>query len=91
MLNLFGLAQDGKTDARGLPNPLQLALPMREFRDVIRFTRPPPVLQAIVFGLLAPFARLLRYRASYPDYLSLARRRECRSSRRAVSTHGRCP
>jgi quercetin dioxygenase-like cupin family protein len=70
MLNLFGLAQDGKTDSRGLPNPLQLALLMREFRDVICFTRPPPIVQAVLFGGLAPLARLLDYRASYPEYLS---------------------
>jgi hypothetical protein len=39
--NIFGLAQDGKTNARGMPNLLQLALFAREFDDVIRFTRPP--------------------------------------------------
>jgi len=43
ILNLFGLAKDGKTNARGLPSLLQLALLAREFRDVIRFTRPPQV------------------------------------------------
>ena len=47
MLNLFGLAQDGKTNARGLPNLPQLALVAREFSDVIRFTRPPPILQGL--------------------------------------------
>src|SRR5262245_66082278 len=40
ILNLFGLAQDGKTNARGLPNLLQLAVVVREFRDLIRFTQP---------------------------------------------------
>jgi quercetin dioxygenase-like cupin family protein len=70
ILNLFGLAQDGKTNARGLPNLLQLALLVREFRDVIRFTRPPQVVQAVLFGALAPFARLLGYQGSYPQYLT---------------------
>lgn len=70
ILNLFGLAQDGKTNARGLPNPLQLALLVSEFRDVIRFTRPPQVVQAVIFGVLAPLARLLGYRGSYPEYLT---------------------
>jgi quercetin dioxygenase-like cupin family protein len=70
MLNLFGLAQDGKTNARGLPNPLQLALLVREFCDVIRFTRPPQVVQSVLFGVLAPVARLLGYQASYPEYLA---------------------
>ncbi len=70
MLNLFGLAQDGRTNARGLPNLLQLALLVREFRDVIRFTRPPQVVQLVLFGALTPVARLLGYRASYPEYLT---------------------
>jgi quercetin dioxygenase-like cupin family protein len=70
ILNFFGLAQDGRTNARGLPNPLQLALLVREFSDVIRFTRPPPLVQAVLFGLLAPVARMRGYRASYPEYLT---------------------
>lgn len=70
ILNLFGLAQDGRTNARGLPNPLQLALVVREFRDVTRFTRPPQVVQTVLLGLLAPVARLLGYRGSFPEYLT---------------------
>lgn len=70
ILNFFGLAQDGRTDARGLPGLLQLALLVREFRDVIRFTRPPQVVQTVLFGLLAPVARAMGYRGSYPEYLT---------------------
>ena len=70
ILNLFGLAQDGKTNARGLPSMLQLAVLAREFRDVIQFTRPPQVVQAVLFGMLAPLARLLGYQGSYPEYLT---------------------
>ena len=40
-LNLFGLAQDGKTNAKGMPNILQAAIFAREFSDVLYFTRPP--------------------------------------------------
>ena len=36
--------------------------------DVIQFTRPPRVVQRILFGSLAPLARLLGYRGSYPEY-----------------------
>lgn len=68
--NLFGLARDGKTNARGMPNPLQLVLIAREFEDVIVFTRPPLILQRLLFGVLAPVARALGYRGSYPEYLS---------------------
>ena len=67
--NLFGLAQDGKTDAKGMPNILQVALFAREFRDVLYFTKPPRPVQKVLFGLLAPLARLAGYRGSYPEYL----------------------
>ncbi len=67
--NMFGLARDGKTNAKGLPNLLQLALFAREFEDVLYFTKPPRIVQKIVFGALAPIARLLGYQGSYPEYL----------------------
>jgi quercetin dioxygenase-like cupin family protein len=67
--NSFGLAQDGRTDARGMPGLLQLALFAREFDDVIRFARPPRVVQRLLFALLAPLARLAGYKGSYPEYL----------------------
>jgi len=67
--NTWGLALDGKTNARGMPNLLQLALLAREFEDVLYFTKPPRVLQKILFGILAPVARLLGYKGSYPEYL----------------------
>lgn len=66
--NLFGMARDGKTDAKGRPNLLQAALLAREFDDVIRFVEPPRAVQKILFGILAPVARLLGYRAVYPGY-----------------------
>jgi mannose-6-phosphate isomerase-like protein (cupin superfamily) len=64
---LFGLARLGYTDARGMPDPLQLALIAREFRDVVEFRSPPPVLQRAIFGVLAPIARWRGYRATYPQ------------------------
>lgn len=66
--NLFGMAREGKTDAKGRPNLLQAALIIREFDDVIRFVEPPRVVQKVLFGILAPVARLLGYRAFYPEY-----------------------
>jgi quercetin dioxygenase-like cupin family protein len=68
--NAFGLAQDGKVNKRGMPNLLQLAVFAREFADVIQFTRPPAIVQKTLFGLLTPFARLLGYQGSYPEYLT---------------------
>lgn len=70
VLTMFGLARDGKTNAKGMPNPLQLAVFAREFRDVMYLSRPPRIVQKLLFGALAPVARLLGYRASYPEYLN---------------------
>jgi quercetin dioxygenase-like cupin family protein len=68
-INLFGLAQDGKTNSRGMPNLLQAAIFAREFSDVLYFTSPPLWVQRLLFGSLARLARLLGYRGSYPEYL----------------------
>jgi quercetin dioxygenase-like cupin family protein len=67
---IFGLAQDGRVNAEGMPGLLQLAVFAREFDDVIRFTRPPRVVQRALFGALAPVAWLCGYRGSYPEYLT---------------------
>jgi quercetin dioxygenase-like cupin family protein len=67
--NAFGLAQDGKVNRRGMPNPLQLALFAREFADVVRFTWPAPAMQRALFNLLTPLAILLGYRGSYLRYM----------------------
>jgi hypothetical protein len=67
-VDLFGLAQDGKTNDKGMPNLLQTALFCLEYEDVIYFTKPPRWVQKILFNLLAPFARLLGYRGTYPEY-----------------------
>ena len=67
--NLYGLAQDGKTDAKGMPNLLQAALFAREFEDVLWFTKPPRPVQKVLFTALVPVARVLGYRGSYPEYV----------------------
>lgn len=67
--NLYGLAQDGETDARGMPRLLQAALFAREFADVLYFTKPPRFAQKLLFAALTPAARFLGYRGSYPRYL----------------------
>ena len=55
--NGFGLAQDGKTDAKGMPSLLQVSLFATEFDDVIRYDKGPRVVQKMLFAALAPFAR----------------------------------
>jgi hypothetical protein len=68
-LNLFGLAQDGKTNSKGMPNLLQAAIFAREFSDVLYFTKPPLWVQRLLFGALAQVARVLGYKGSYPECL----------------------
>jgi mannose-6-phosphate isomerase-like protein (cupin superfamily) len=41
LATLFGLANSGRTNSKGMPGALQGALLAREFSDVIRFTHPP--------------------------------------------------
>ena len=66
---IFGLARDGKTNARGMPGPLQGAVTLREYRDVVVFTTPPPAVQRLLFGLLARVGRAAGRRPFYPEYL----------------------
>jgi quercetin dioxygenase-like cupin family protein len=68
-INLFSLAQDGKTNSKGMPNLLQAAIFAREFSDVLYFTRPPLLVQRLLFGALTAIARALGYKGSYPEYL----------------------
>ena len=67
--NMVGLAQDGKTNQKGMPHLLQLAVIATEFDDVVRFCRPPRLLQMALFPLLAAIARLYGYRNLYSGYL----------------------
>lgn len=63
----FGLAQAGKVNPKtGLPNPLVLALVMREFKDEIVLARPPVPVQRVLFGTLGVVGRLFGYRGRYP-------------------------
>ena len=68
--NSIGLAHDGKTNERGMPSFLQVALLANEYSNIVRFSKPPFIIQRIVFSLLAPFAWLAGYRATYKKYLN---------------------
>ena len=70
--NLFSLAQDGKSNSKGMPNLLQAAIFAREFEDVLYFTKPPLLVQRLLFGALAAIARALGYRGSYPKYSNVS-------------------
>jgi mannose-6-phosphate isomerase-like protein (cupin superfamily) len=57
------LAREGKTNEKGVPNPLQLAVIATAFRDEVRTTKPPQALQAVLLPPLALVGRMLGYRA----------------------------
>jgi quercetin dioxygenase-like cupin family protein len=61
---MFTLAADGKTNRKGLPNPLRLAVIAKAHFDTVRLPFPPAWLQRAGLGLAAPLGRLLRYPAA---------------------------
>jgi quercetin dioxygenase-like cupin family protein len=87
--NLFGLAQDGKTNKKGMPNLLQLIVFGKEFEDVIVFTKPPRWAFNLTYTLLAPLARLLGYRGSYTKYLELLSSQQPKTMRFSETTQQR--
>ena len=54
---VWSLGALGRVNGEGLPDPLWLAAIAREFRDVIRFVKPPGPAQALLFPPLAAIAR----------------------------------
>lgn len=54
---LWSLGALGRVNAQGVPGPLWLAAIAREYRDAIRFVKPPAAVQAALFGPLAAIAR----------------------------------
>ena len=62
---MFSLAQAGKTNRKGMPNPLRLAVIARTHFDTVRLPFPPAWMQRIGLMLGAPLGWLLGYRATY--------------------------
>jgi quercetin dioxygenase-like cupin family protein len=71
IVTVWGLANAGRTDAKGRPGLLQLAAVGREFSDVMVFTQPPQPVQRVLFGPLAWLARRRGLRGSYPEMRAL--------------------
>jgi mannose-6-phosphate isomerase-like protein (cupin superfamily) len=63
---LFALARDGKTDKKGLPNLLQIAVIYRRFGSLIFLAKPPIPIQKLLFSSIAWIGLLLGYQADYP-------------------------
>lgn len=77
----FGLGKDGKTNLKGLPNPLQLAVLMREYEDEMRLAKPPFAIQRMLFAPLALIGRALGYRSRYPRHSATVSPMEARDTR----------
>ena len=72
---MFSLAADGKTNRKGMPNPLRLAVIARAHFDDVRLPFPPAWIQRAGLAMGAPVGQLLGYGATYvpaPGELGLA-------------------
>jgi hypothetical protein len=77
---MFALAADGKTNKKGMPSPLRLAVIARAHFDVVRLPFPPAFVQRIGLALGAPLGRLFGYRPTYDGALSVPERAGTASS-----------
>jgi quercetin dioxygenase-like cupin family protein len=68
VVTLFALGTEGKTDAKGAPSPLQMAVILDEYGDVLELVGPPRWLQRLAIGVLARIGRARGLRASYPHH-----------------------
>jgi hypothetical protein len=68
---MFTLAADGKTNRKGMPNPLRLAVIARAHFDTVRLPQPPAWLQKAGLAVGAPLGRVLGYRATYTPAMNV--------------------
>jgi len=62
---MFTLAEDGKVNKKGMPNPMRLAVIARHHFDDVRLPFPPAWLQRLGLAFGAPLGRLLGYKPTY--------------------------
>ncbi len=82
VVTLFALAMEGRTDAKGAPSPLQMAVILDAYPDVMQLVGPPRLLQRLAIPLLARLGRARGLRASYPHHAEVYARwqREARTA-----------
>jgi quercetin dioxygenase-like cupin family protein len=59
---MFSLAAEGKTNRKGMPNPLRLAVIAKAHFDTVRLPFPPATLQRAALAFAAPLGKALGYR-----------------------------
>ncbi len=62
---MFSLAEDGKVNKKGMPNPLRLAVIAKHHFGDVRLPFPPAWLQRLGLAFGAPLGRLLGFGPSY--------------------------
>jgi mannose-6-phosphate isomerase-like protein (cupin superfamily) len=62
---MFALAGDGKTNRKGMPNPLRLAVIAQAHFDTVQLPFPPAIVQRVALALGAPLGKLLGYGPVY--------------------------
>jgi quercetin dioxygenase-like cupin family protein len=62
---MFSLAADGKTNRKGMPNPLHLAVIAQAHFDTVRLPFPPAIVQRLGLALGSPVGRVLGYEPVY--------------------------
>jgi mannose-6-phosphate isomerase-like protein (cupin superfamily) len=62
---MFGLASEGKTNQKGMPNPFRLAVIMSEHFDLVRLPFPPAWVQRMGLALASPLGLLFGYEPTY--------------------------
>lgn len=82
---LFKLAEDGKTNRKGVPNPLIGAALTAEFKDTVRVSSSG---LRLLFGAVAPLSRLLGYRRTIRNYIE---KFEAADERAALSSSSLMP
>jgi mannose-6-phosphate isomerase-like protein (cupin superfamily) len=73
LATMFALAEDGKTNRKGMPNPLRLAVIAQAHFDTIRLPFPPVFVQRLGLAFGAALGRLLGYQATYPPAAAASR------------------
>jgi quercetin dioxygenase-like cupin family protein len=68
---MFTLAADGKTNRKGMPNPMRLAVIARAHFDTVQLPHPPAWLQKAALAMGAPLGRLLGYRETYAPAMNV--------------------
>ena len=84
---MFALAADGKTNRKGMPNPLRLAVIANSHFDTVQLPFPPAILQRIALGMGAPLgSSSATSPPTRPQASQFPRRRKDEMRRRLIIT-----